>query len=210
MNMLISLRTLARSLACLPLLVAGAGNVSADEESAVQVVMSTAHGDILIEVYPDKAPITANNFLRYVDGGLYDGGSFYRTVTYANDNGNPKIEVIQGGLGDVEPPFPPIAHETTGQTGILHTDGVISMGRDGVGTASSEFFICIGDQPGLDLGEARNPDRQGFAAFGRVVAGMDVVRAIHALPSGGPADNAYVEGQIIEEPALIETVRRAD
>ena len=131
-------------------------------------------------------------------------------MRYANDNGKPKIEVIQGGLGDAESPLSPIAHETTAQTGVLHTDGVISMGRGDVGTASSEFFICIGDQPGLDFGEVRNPDGRGFAAFGRVVSGMNVVLMIHRLPSDAPTDSAYVEGQMIEEPAVIESIRRSD
>ncbi len=179
-------------------------------QEPVEVVMSTEKGGIRVELYPDRAPVTVANFLRYVDGGHYDGATFYRTVTYENDNGNPKIEVIQGGIRDAEAPFPPITHEDTVRTGILHTDGVISMARGEVGTASSEFFICLGDQPGLDKGELRNADEQGFAAFGRVVAGMDVVEAIHGSPSDAPAYSAYVEGQILEEPVVIETVRRAD
>ncbi|MDH4107572.1 MAG: peptidylprolyl isomerase [Gammaproteobacteria bacterium] len=185
------------------------GAVAADADvGAVRVLMETEYGDIVIEVYPDRAPVTAGNFLRYVDGGHYDGATFYRTVTYENDNGNPKIEVIQGGIGDAEAPYEPIAHETTEQTGIRHTDGVISMGRGDVGTAASEFFICIGDQPGLDFGESRNPDMQGFAAFGRVLSGMEAVHRIHALPSDAPADNAYLEGQMIESPAVIRRAQR--
>lgn len=180
----------------------------AESEDGVRVVLATGYGDVIVEVYPDRAPVTANNFLRHVDGAHYDGATFYRTVTFENDRGSPKIAVIQGGLGDAEPPFPPIPHETTEATGIRHTDGVISMGRYAVGTANSEFFICIGDHPGLDYGGTRNADGQGFAAFGRVVEGMDVVRRIHALPSGAPADNPYVEGQIIEDPPVIESARR--
>ncbi len=172
--------------------------------------MVTSFGDVQLELYTGMAPLSANNFLRYVDGGHYDGSSFYRTVRYANDNGKPKIEVIQGGRGDAEAPFAAIAHETTEQTGILHTDGVISMARDGVGSATSEFFICIGDQPGLDFGAVRNPDLQGFAAFGRVVSGMDVIRRIHQSPSDAPTESAYVAGQIIEEPVLIESIRRIE
>ncbi len=184
--------------------------IAADQDNPVRITMQTTYGDIQIELYSDKAPVSANNFLRYVDGGHYDGSSFYRTVRYGNDNGNPKIEVIQGGRGDADAPFDTIAHETTEQTGIVHTDGVISMARGDVGTASSEFFICIGDQPGLDFGNVRNPDMQGFAAFGKVVSGMDVVRTIHNLRSDAPADNAYVAGQIIEEPAVIESIRRTE
>lgn len=188
--------------------LSGSVGAPAEETGAVRVLMETEFGDIVIEVYPDKAPVTAGNFLRYVDGEHYDGATFYRTVTYENDNGNPKIEVIQGGIGDTATPFPPIEHETTEQTGIRHGDGVVSMGRGEVGTAASEFFICIGDQPGLDYGQSRNPDMQGFAAFGRVVSGMQAVHRIHELPSGAPADNAYVEGQMIEAPAVIRTMRR--
>jgi len=184
--------------------------VIADEASSVLVTMTTDYGEVQIELYPDKAPLSVSNFLRYVDGGHYDGSSFYRSVHYSNDNGNPTIEVIQGGLGDAEAPFAPIAHESTEQTGILHKDGVISMARGDVGTASSEFFVCIGDQPGLDFGAVRNPDKQGFAAFGQVVSGMDVIHAIHDLPSDAPADSAYVEGQMIEEPAVIRSIQRTE
>ncbi len=177
----------------------------------VRVVMSTSQGDIEIDLYTDKAPITAGNFLRLVDEGLLDGGSFYRVVSYENDRGSPKIEVIQGGRGDaLEGEIDAIDHETTEQTGILHTDGAISMARGGVGTATSEFFIVIGDQPGLDHGEARNADMQGFAAFGMVVGGMDVVRKIQGLPADGPTDSDYTKGQILTEPVTISSVRRAE
>lgn len=174
----------------------------------VEVVLETEVGDIRIALDRERAPLSSANFLRYVDAGRYDGATFYRTVRDDNDRGTPKIEVIQGGLGDAESSFPPIAHEDTAQTGILHTDGVISMARGEVGTASSEFFICIGDQPGLDKGQARNADMQGFAAFGRVVEGMDVVQEIHGRPSNAPGDSAYVAGQIIEQPVRIVRARR--
>jgi peptidyl-prolyl cis-trans isomerase A (cyclophilin A) len=167
-------------------------------------------GDIDIELYAEKAPLTVENFLRLVDGGFLDGGSFYRVVTYENDNGSPGIEVIQGGRGNAENPFPPIAHETTEQTGILHTDGVISMARGEVGTASSEFFICVGDQPGLDFGNARNPDKQGFAAFGKVVRGLDVVRKIQQAPADAPSESEYTRGQMVTEPVAIIRIIRAE
>jgi peptidyl-prolyl cis-trans isomerase A (cyclophilin A) len=183
--------------------------VNADE-GTVRITMATSQGDIEIDLYMEKAPITAGNFLQLVDGEHLDGGSFYRIVTYENDNGNPRIEVIQGGLGDAESPFEPIDHESTEQTGILHTDGVISMARGDVGTASSEFFICLGDQPGLDHGNVRNPDQQGFAAFGQVVSGMDVVRRIIRFPADGASDSDYTRGQILSEPVVIVSVRRAN
>jgi peptidyl-prolyl cis-trans isomerase A (cyclophilin A) len=189
----------------LSILLAGA----AWADDSVRVLMSTSQGDIEIDIYPDKAPITAGNFLQLVDKELLDGGSFYRVVTYDNDKGNPKIEVIQGGRGDaLEGEIDPIDHETTEQTGIRHTDGVISMARGGVGTATSEFFIVIGDQHGLDYGEVRNPDEQGFAAFGKVVNGLDVVRRIQGLPADGPTDSEYTRGQMLTEPVLISSVRR--
>lgn len=176
----------------------------------VRVLMTTSEGDIEIELYVDRAPVTAGNFLSLADGGALDGGSFYRVVNYRNDRGSPKIEVIQGGLGGDGEGFDTIAHETTQETGILHEDGVISMARGAVGSASTEFFICIGDQPGLDYGETRNADGQGFAAFGRVVRGMDVVRRINGLPADGPSESDYTKGQVLTEPVAIMSVRREE
>lgn len=153
-----------------------------------RIVFKTELGNITVELYPGKAPITANNFMRYVNENRLEGATFYRTVTLDNQPGQDvKIEVIQGGLYEDDPPtaLPPIAHETTEMTGILHKDGVISMARYGPGSATCEFFICVGDQPSLDFGGARNRDGQGFAAFGRVVDGMDVVYKIHASPEKG-------------------------
>jgi peptidyl-prolyl cis-trans isomerase A (cyclophilin A) len=153
-----------------------------------KVLIKTSLGDIEIEIYEKEAPITAANFLRYVDEGRFQGATFYRTVRLDNQpNNDIKIEVIQGGLkADTHPhSLPPIEHETTAKTGIIHRDGVISMARNEPGTASSEFFICIDDQPELDFGGKRNPDGQGFAAFGRVMRGMEVVRKIHIQPATG-------------------------
>jgi peptidyl-prolyl cis-trans isomerase A (cyclophilin A) len=150
------------------------------------VRIQTALGNILLELYPGFAPVTTANFLRYVDENRFAGASFYRTVCTDNQPGNQfKIEVIQGGLLIEDHPsaLPPIPHETTDQTGILHKNGVLSMARDTPGTASSEFFICIGDQPELDFGGRRNPDGQGFAAFGMVILGMDVVKHIQNQPA---------------------------
>ena len=112
-----------------------------------------------------------------------------------------KIEVIQGGLKDdrVVGQYKPIAHETTDATGIKHEDGTISMARLEPGTASTEFFICVGDQPELDFGGKRNPDGQGFAAFGKVIRGMDVVRAIQQKND---------KGQMLLEEVLIEEIVR--
>lgn len=152
------------------------------------VVIRTGLGDVEVEVYKEAAPLTAGNFLKYVEENRFEGAIFYRVVTMDNQPDNEiKIEVIQGGLGD-DPlglGLPAIEHETTEQTGIKHLDGTISMARAEPGTASSEIFICIGDQPELDFGGRRNPDGQGFAAFGRVIRGMDVVRKIQVQPAAG-------------------------
>lgn len=178
------------------------------EEANVRVRMSTEMGDIVIDLFADKAPVTVENFLRHVDGEYFDNSEFYRVVTFENDNGSPAIEVIQGGLNERESPFPPIAHETTEQTGILHADGMISMARGGVGTATTEFFICVGDQPGLDFGQPRNEDGQGFAAFGQVISGMNVVRQINTISAETASADAYTAGQILEQPIKIISVRR--
>ena len=144
--------------------------------------MKTQLGNITVELYPDKAPVTVVNFLRYVDGHLYDSSSFFRAVTLNNQPDNiVKIEVIQGGNVDSLKEFPPIPMETTEQTGMHHLDGTISMARGKPNSATSSFFICINDQPSLDFGGKRNPDGQGFAAFGKVTRGMDVVKKIQNL-----------------------------
>ena len=152
------------------------------------VFMETDLGLIRVELYPEKAPITVANFLRYVDENRYEDAHFYRAVHMGNQpNNDVKIQVIQGGLGFDNHPLelPPIAHETTAETGIRHKDGTISMARLEPGTASSEIFICINDQPDLDFDGKRNPDGQGFAAFGKVVSGMEFVRQIQQLPETG-------------------------
>ena len=149
----------------------------------VRVLIETELGAIELELDAAKAPATAANFLRYVDARRYDGGRFHRTVTLGNQPQSPvKIEVIQGGVAPEheKDDFAAIAIERTRDTGLRHKDGTLSMARDGPDTATSDIFICIGDQPELDFGGRRNPDGQGFAAFGRVVKGMDVVRKIQA------------------------------
>ncbi len=172
--------------------------------------MQTSLGAVELELYPEKAPITVANFLQLVDGGHLDGATFYRTVSPQNDNGDPVIAVIQGGIGDAESPFPPIEHETTLQSGLPHVDGSLSMARAEVGTATTEFFICIGEQPALDFDGTRNADGQGFAVFGQVLAGMDVVHAIHQAPADAPTEFEYSQNQLINEPVVIESIRRSE
>jgi peptidyl-prolyl cis-trans isomerase A (cyclophilin A) len=155
-------------------------------QSPVRVLVQTELGDIVLEVDTQHAPRTAANFLRYLDAGQYDGGAFHRTVKMDNQPDSPvKIEVIQAGVSPnrTKEGFPPIAIERTSETGLRHTDGAISMARSQPDSATSGWFICINDQPSLDFGGARNPDGQGFAAFGRVVQGMDVVRKIQRAPN---------------------------
>ncbi|MCJ7681507.1 MAG: peptidylprolyl isomerase [Candidatus Aminicenantes bacterium] len=188
--------------ACLGILLLGPVSVFAGDNP--EVVIKTELGFILVELYPVKAPLTTANFLKYVDEGLFEGASFYRVVTENNQPANDiKIEVIQGGLMRTKNIgiYPPIGHETTETTGIRHEDGVISMARNEPGTASSEFFICINDQPELDFGGKRNPDGQGFAAFGRVIEGMDIVRKIQAVDA---------PRQYLETPVLISGITRLE
>jgi len=153
----------------------------------IPLLIATQLGDIYAELYPDQAPITVANFLRYVDAGYYQEGKFWRTCTLDPDN-QPnnaiKIEVIQATVraDQEQAKFDPIALERTTVTGLRHSDGALSMGRFAPDSAQGDFFICINDQPSLDFGGMRNPDGQGFAAFGRVTAGMAVVRAINRAP----------------------------
>jgi peptidyl-prolyl cis-trans isomerase A (cyclophilin A) len=149
------------------------------------VVIQTGLGNIEVEVDSIRAPVTSANFLRYVDLGFYRFGQFHRTVRPDNQPRDPiKIGVVQAGLDSLRvKDFPPIRLERTKLTGLSHKDGTVSMARDGPDTATSDFFICIGDQPQLNYGGKRNPDGQGFAAFGHVLVGMNVVRKIQAAPA---------------------------
>lgn len=179
---------------------------------AQKVKISTTKGNIIVELYADKAPLTVANFLRYVDEKRYDGAKFYRVVRMDNQATSPvKIEVIQGGLqNDSTKMLPPIPQETTNKTGILHVDGAISMARGTPESGASEFFICINAQPDLDFGGKRNPDGQGFAAFGKVVKGIEVVKKIQQGVTGqdGPT-NAYSNPmQLLKEPVIIKSARR--
>lgn len=158
-----------------------------DAQSLPRVLIRTTLGEIVVEVDSIRAPATSANFLRYVDAGAYRAGHFHRTVRRDNQPDNAvKIEVIQGGVARADAArYAPIALERTNATGLTHRDGTISMARGGPNSATFDFFFCIGDQPSLDFGGARNPDGQGFAAFGQVLSGMPVVRAIQARPSEG-------------------------
>jgi len=164
------------------------GERQAAQDGMVHVLFQTELGDIEVALDTVHAPITAQNFLRYVDRGFYDGGRFFRTVKPDNQpNDKVKIEVIEASINPahMREDGPPIPLERTSKTGLHHLDGTLSMGRNGPDTATSFFSICVGDQPALDFGGGRNPDGQGFAAFGRVMRGMDVVRKIQASAAQG-------------------------
>ena len=176
--------------------------VPAEPQPPVRILMQTDLGEIEIEIDAVHAPVTAANFLKYVDAGLYDGGLFHRTVRPDNQREKPvKIAVIQGAANPTRKSdfLPPIPLERTSKTGLAHKDGTVSMARDKPDTATHEFFICVGDQPELDFAGKRNPDGQGFAAFGRVVRGMDVVRRIQESPA---------EVETLRPPIKIVQVRR--
>ena len=194
---------LCRALRCLTLFSFGGLAAAADAPvKMVRVVIRTELGDIEVELDAARAPATVANFMRYVDGRFYDGGRFHRTVRPDNQPDNKiKIEVVQAGINPnrAKEEFPSIKLERTRDTKLAHKDGTISMARDGPDTATSDFFICIGDQPELDFGGKRNPDGQGFAAFGKVVKGMDVVKKIQA---------AKADGQTLTPPVKIVKVTR--
>ena len=188
----------------LPLL---AGGTRHRRPGKALVMLTTALGAIEVAVDLAHAPISAGDFLKYVDRRLFDGSAFYRTVRPDNDINPVKIDVIQGGLMDDKKLLPPIPHEPTSKTGLHHLDGTISTARDKPGTGSAgAFFICIGDQPELDFGGRRNPDRQGFAAFGRVIHGMDVVRAIWKSKTG--AADGGMGAQKLTPPIRILSAKR--
>jgi peptidyl-prolyl cis-trans isomerase A (cyclophilin A) len=178
------------------------------QSAPVAVVFETTAGEIVIEVNVAKAPVTAANFLRYVDEGWYTGGRFHRTVRPDTEtNTEHPIQVIQASRRRAPrgegPAIPAIVLERTRDTGLTHVDGAVSMARVAgqPDSAGSDFFIAIGPQPSLDFGGRRNTDGQGFAVFGRVIAGMDVVKKIQAA--------AVRPGtQSLETPVAIVAARR--
>jgi peptidyl-prolyl cis-trans isomerase A (cyclophilin A) len=173
---------------------------------AVFTQVESPFGPFVIHVEPARAPLSVANYLAYVDRGLLDNSSVYRIVTPVNQPPETryKIEVVQWGMNnpDEKPaPLPFVAHESTQATGLRHRDGTVSLARNAPGSAAAEFFICIGDQPELDFGGRRNPDGQGFAAFGQVVSGRDVVEALYRQ---GQAE------QFLKVPIPLRRVRRLD
>ncbi len=180
------------------------GCKSTEKTGLPHVIIETGYGEIEIELYTDKAPLTANAFLRYIDSGYYDQSNFYRVLNMYNQPSNaPKAFLIQGGIwksnNELAQSLPGIPHESTKQTGILHKEGTISMARNEPGSAGPEFFIMVEDETGFDFGGENMEDGLGFAAFGSVVKGMPIVRKIHNLKEAN---------QYLQPPVYIHTIRR--
>ena len=183
----------------------------APEPEVVPVVLETTMGNITVEVATERAPITAANFLRYVDEGRLDGTVFYRAMRL--DWGDQPNGLIQGGTQyDPDRILPPIAHERTSETGLKHLRGAISMARYDPGTATGDFSIMLQTQPGMDA-KPSDPDPQfhdGYAVFGYVTAGMEVVEAVHAAPIDPGAGEGWMKGQMLAEPVRIVRAHRAE
>jgi peptidyl-prolyl cis-trans isomerase A (cyclophilin A) len=173
--------------------------------AGVWVALVTDRGRIVVEVDTARAPVTAGNFLRYVDARRLDGTEFYRAMKTA-----PEAGLVQGGVRDPRNLFPPIAHEPTSQTGLSHTDGALSVPRFAPGTAQGDFTIMVGDQLYLDAQPGSAGDGLGYAVFGRVVEGMDVVRAILQAPTSPTEGEGVMRGQMLDPRIRVVTARRVD
>jgi peptidyl-prolyl cis-trans isomerase A (cyclophilin A) len=184
----------------------GQANPGSRDPGLQQVIFETELGSFTVEVDLARAPITSANFLKYVEGKFYDGGMANRAVRPDNTTRKDiEIQVVQFQSDPARGKelFPAIPLERTSVTGLKHLDGTLSMARGGADTATSSFFICIGDQPSLDFGGKRNDDGQGFAAFGRVVTGMDVVRKIHASKTRAPGGRGAYGTEGLEPVILV-------
>lgn len=170
-----------------------------------KVAIETSAGRMVVEVYLDKAPISARNFLRYVDAKRLDGAVFYRTVKPAE-----KFGFVQFGVQNAPAKmFPPIKHEPTTETGIKHLDGTLSLPRLAPGSARGEFTIMVGDQPSFDADPSKPGDNLGYAAFGRVIEGHDVLLAIlDGAVSPTKTLMGSFEGEVPEAPVKIVSARR--
>jgi peptidyl-prolyl cis-trans isomerase A (cyclophilin A) len=183
-------------------LLAGCREANKNSDT-IEIEIKTVEGTIVAELYPKKAPASVKAFLDIVDKGLYQRSYFYRILSDENQPSNaPKAELIQGGLWSrtkKRPELPRVPHETTQQTGLTHSAGTLSFAREEPGSASSEFFITLSDLPGFDFGGENNADGQGYAAFGRVIRGMEVVRKIYRKPE---------TDQYFDPPVMIVDIQR--
>lgn len=184
-------------------LAAQAPALAPSAPSDVRVALDTSAGQIVVAVHLAQAPVTAGNFLKYVDGKRFDGTLFYRGV------GSDSYGFVQGGTqNDPKRILAPIAHEPTSRTGLSHDDGALSMARYAPGSATGDFFIVLGKMPAMDANPQAPGDNQGFAVFAHVVEGMDVVKAILAAPKSPTAGEGVMRGQMLAEPVKIVTARR--
>lgn len=184
----------------------GAPPAPTPRPAIVRVSLETSEGAILLELEKERAPLTTANFLRYVDEKRLDGAGFYRAVKVAAGYG-----LVQGGVrNDPKRVLPPIAHEPTSRTGLSHVDGAIAMARAAPGSASGDFFITIGAIPSMDADPAQPGDNLGFAVFGHVVEGMDVIRRILDAPTSPTEGEGVMKGQMLAPPIRIIAARRAD
>ena len=194
-----------------PLSAQDAAITPAPAHATEQVVLETTAGDITVALEVERAPVTAANFLRYVDEDRFDGTVFYRAMSL--DWGEPPNGLIQAGTqNDPDRILDGIAHEPTSETGLSHTDGALSMARLDPGTATGDFSIMVKDQTGLDaMPDSDDPnERAGYAVFGYVVGGMDVVHAIHAMPTDPDKGEGWMKGQMLADPVVIVDARRVE
>lgn len=195
--------------ACLTLLAGGLAACGSKVDNSPNVILETEHGAIEIEVYPEKAPLSAGDFLNYVDRKFYQDQGFYRVVRADNDPREMGMSLIQGGRLNIEPMGEPIAHESTKMTGLRNDAGSVAIAREEPGTGSAAFFfINIGNNNFLDHGGERNPDGEGYAVFGKVVSGMDVVKKIQAGDVAQASDDVRTQGQFLKKPVIISKAYR--
>ena len=199
------IRQLALILAALLSIAPASAQTSAPpaDPADVRVTMLTEQGPVVIAVHSGKAPVTAANFLKYVDQKRLDGTAFYRGVGAAD------YGFVQGGAqNDPKRILPPIAHESTSQTGLVHDEGALSMARYAPGSATGDFFVVLGRMPSMDAHPDAPGDNQGFAVFAHVVEGLDVIKAILIAPKSPTKGEGVMKGQMLETPVKILSVRR--
>ena len=170
--------------------------------ATVRVTLTTALGPIVLALEKQRAPVTTAYFLKYIDGKRLDGSTFYRALKLAPDG---SAGLVQGGVRDPKKLLPPVAHEPTSKTGLSHTDGAISLARGAPGTATANFFVIVGNLSSLDAGGG---DKDGYAVFGRVVEGMEVVKRILDAPVSATKGVGVMKGQMIEAPIKLVSARR--
>ena len=199
------IRQLALILAALLSIAPASAQIAAPpaDPADVRVTMLTEQGPVVIAVHSGKAPVTAANFLKYVDQKRLDGTAFYRGVGAAD------YGFVQGGAqNDPKRILPPIAHESTSQTGLVHDEGALSMARYAPGSATGDFFVVLGRMPSMDAHPDASGDNQGFAVFAHVVEGLDVIKAILIAPKSPTKGEGVMKGQMLETPVKILSVRR--